>query len=228
MLGSLGTDTNITLAPATGVNVPFTAGNVTLFGWCPTYRTIAPNLTAYNRRNRTVTYYRGFKENVELYLQTGSPVQWRRIVVGSNLNVVNTSSYSTADPQFYGRTQTPQQSSYYAFLEVIMQGASGTDWNNAMSAKLDAKRVTIYYDKTRTISPQTASGKLCKFKMWHSINKQLTYDDEEVGGGITTSGWAANEPPNHNVYVMDLFASVNPTTNQMSFATQATSYWHER
>lgn len=200
-----------------------------LYAWCPTYRTLTGNQgTFYNRRGTTRSYVRGFRENIEFTLSDGSPLQWRRVVIGSNLNVVNTVSYDTANPDVYGRTQTANQSSYFALLEVVMQGANGSDWNNYMTAKLDAKRCTIYYDKTRVIKPTTSGGAIMKFKQWHPINKSMTYDDEETGGTIASSGWMANEPPNHNVYVLDMFRAPTAPTNSPKWSITSTVYWHER
>ncbi|QCX29506.1 capsid protein [Plant associated genomovirus 24] len=213
-----------------GVALPPMNLTYTTFMWSPTYRFLAGSETAsYTRRTATRIFYRGFRENIEMVLRDSAPVQWRRMVVGSNLNVVNTASYDSASTNTYGRTQVPNQTSYTAFLESHFPRNQRVDWNNPMTAKVDTKRVTVYHDRLMTIQPDTQSGALRKYKMWHPINKNFAYDDEENGAVIQSSPYMANEPPNHNIYVVDIFTQVNGAQGLGPlFSTQATSYWHER
>lgn len=229
LLGSVQPTTPLTYAPVGGITIPGDLSNFSLYMWCPTWR---QNFAggAFNRRGKTKTYFRGIKENVELLIPSACPLQWRRLVVTSPLNVVNTVSYDTADLSTMGRTQTPQFSSYFAFMEVIMQGTFGVDYNNHFTAKVDTKRATVIYDKTRTVSPKTTKGALQKYSFWHPINKNITYDDEEQGGSITSSGWAVQSPGNDNIYILDLFAGYNvaATTERANWSVASTVYWHER
>lgn len=229
LLGAPQPATPLTFFDVNGVQIPGQVGDFSVYMWCPTYRQNGAT-SAYNRRGKTRTYFRGIKENVELFLPSACPLQWRRIVVSSPLNVVNTVSYDTANVFQQGRTQTPQFSSYFAFLEVIMQGTFGIDYNNHFTAKIDTKRARVMYDKVRTISPKTTKGAIQKFKFWHPVNKSLIYDDEEEGGNINSSPWAVQSPGNDNVYVIDLFANFNAalTTERARWAVQSTVYWHER
>lgn len=229
LLGAGQPATPLVFNPVNGVTIPGDISNFSVYMWCPTYRQNGGS-TAYNRRGKTRTYFRGIKENVELFIPSACPLQWRRIVVASPLNVVNTVSYDTSDVFTQGRTQSPQFSSYFAFLEVIMQGTFGIDYNNHFTAKIDTKRAHVIYDKTRTISPKTTKGAIQKFKFWHAVNKNIIYDDEETGGQIGSSPWAVQSPGNDNIYILDLFAGYNValTTERANWAVQSTVYWHER
>lgn len=197
--------------------------------WCPTYRFLGSSPQKYDHRSASTVYYRGVREQVQFYLRNASPVVWRRCVVGSNLNVANTASYSLNDTNLYGRTQLYSESTYIAFFEVLTQGTRNSDYTSNITAKLDEKKCKIYYDKTRVLRPKTTTGDIQTYKMWHPINKTIQYDEEEKGSDISSSPWASNEPPNHNVYIIDLFQSINTTTtNQVSWNVETTSYWHER
>lgn len=231
LLGSGPAAPDITYNPYNGITATGTGGNPSVFMWCPTYRNLSnAGGTIYNQRGVTRTYYRGVKENIEFYLPSNTPVQWRRIVVGTQFNVNATASYSFNNPNTYGRTQSANATPYYAFLEILFQGSSGNDWNNVFAAKTDAKRNHIYYDKTRTITPQSTGGAIRKFRHWHAVNKPLVYDDEEQGGTIASSPYAANTPGNENIYIIDIMVNHNTTSTAQlaSWAVNTTTYWHER
>lgn len=225
VLGVSGSDAG-TPDPLLGSSIAGTTGNrLNSFLWCPSFRYRSDGV-GYNRRSKTVTYFRGVREAITFTTADGVPWVWRRIVFGSNLNVAGSYVFGASDSNLYGRNKANNTTAISALQEVIFQGSQSVDWQNPITAKIDEKRVKVMYDKTKTLRPQTSAGLYHRCKYWHPVNSNITYDDDESGGNMGTTGFAANEPPNFNVYIMDIFQP--SATSTALWQNQATVYWHER
>lgn len=182
---------------------------------------------------------RGLKENIEIQTSTGLPWQWRRITftfkglaqyigfsgVVENSNgfaryLYNINSGSSTDTQILNTLQA-----------LLFKGASQADWNDFRTAPTDNSRVTIKSDVTRIISSGNASGKLKLYKTWSPMNANLVYDDDEVGGGKSTSVFSVQSKQGMGDYwVVDYFQPGlgGTTSDQLSYAPTSTLYWHEK
>ena len=114
---------------------------------------------------------------------------------------------------------------------------------------LDPQRTQVVYDRTVDLNPnfdmwddtQPVPGTLGKHysrKLWHPVNRNITYVQDEDGGDkmvpTATNGWATRSPQSGgNVYVMDIFHTGqggNPAADVKcgEFSLESTVYWHER
>jgi len=186
-------------------------------------------------RTSSLCYMRGLKERIELITTTSLPWQWRRICFTSKgdvpapttstvFSMFTSNGYQRVVNEITGAIKTLVYGSVY-------DGTSGSDWIDPMIAKVDTQRVTLKYDKVRTIATGNQSGMIRMFNMWHPMNKNLRYDDDETGGGTTTAPYSVTAKEGMgDYYVMDLFRPLtgSATTDLLTFAPQATLYWHER
>ncbi len=223
-----------------------------IFPWIATARdnSAQPNLAQGNKfttptRSATTCFMRGLKEAVEIQTSSGLPWQWRRVcfclrdvaqALGyptgtysgflENSNgfvrpVYNATSNSTADA-----------ATLNALRSTMFKGQLNNDWLDYMTAPLDSTRIDIKYDRTRTIASGNASGCIRKFKMWHPMNKNLVYDDDETSGLEAASYYSTGGKQGMgDYYVVDFFMSGKgavSSTDVLSFEPQATLYWHEK
>jgi len=100
-----------------------------------------------------------------------------------------------------------------------------------MIAKTDQSRVSVKYDVTRTIASGNDRGIVRKYKLYHPMNKNLVYNDDEVGGRTTSSNYSVDSKLGMgDFWVVDLIRSRYgaASSDVMIFSPQATLYWHER
>lgn len=240
--------TNITSA-APGGSATYNTGPAVFNGnqtytilWCPTFRDLSnasggANIVI-NRSERTATtcYMRGLAENVRVQTTDGLPWTWRRIcftIKGSFLNdATNSTRQLTIEtaPGGYRRLLTPWQTDAVT-PSLVFQGTANLDWNDALTAPTDSTRISVKYDQTRILSAGNEQGMNRVFKLWHPMNKNLVYNDEEAGdaenaGGLSTLG----KQGMGDYYVYDIIVPrLNGTTaSQMSFQPESTLYWHEK
>lgn len=229
----------------------YTAGDAILQGgssapyqflWCATARTNENGNTTgtkFDEATRTATtcFMRGLQERVEIQTSSSIPWQWRRILftakgvqnaltTGGNFWLANLTSngYRRTVNEVFGVNQTSLNGSLFS-------GAEGSDWDDPMVAKVDARRVTVLYDKIRTIASGNASGVIRRYKFWHAFNKNLVYSDDEVGGQEAASQYSTlGKPGMGDVYVVDIIKPLGGSVSgdQMLFRPNSTLYWHEK
>lgn len=114
---------------------------------------------------------------------------------------------------------------------LLFKGAYNTDWNDIILAPVDTTRVDLKYDKTWTICSGNTSGAIKERKLWHPMNKNLVYNDDENGEGEDTSYFSVGDKRGMgDYYVLDVFqagtgASASDLLNVFS---NSTLYWHEK
>lgn len=189
-------------------------------------------------RTSTTCYIRGLREDIEINVFTGVPWQWRRIVFfakgfpnavgspGSNFYWFNITAegYRRTVNEIYGSYQTVLQS-------FLFKGQEGSDWNDLMIAPIDTSRISVVYDKTRTIASGNEEGVIRKYKMWHGVNKNLVYDDDEFGGDEVTSNLSTlSKQGCGDLLVVDIFKprAGSAGEDRLAFKPNATLYWHEK
>ena len=220
-------------------------GNAYIFPWIPTAR---PGLhktgaiPGYNieqsTRGSSICYMRGLKEYIEVQTNSGAAWQWRRLcftlkgdtLIRQGNTSVAFNLQATNGMQRVVNNAVGQQAGN-SIVGLIFRGSQGIDWNNYMNAPIDTERIATVYDKTRTIGSGNASGVLRKFTMWHPMNKNLYYDDEEIGDSGAYSPYAADGRMGMgDYYVIDIIVSAfgSTATDQMVWGPNATLYWHEK
>lgn len=215
------------------------------FVWCATSRGIATNTggsvgTKYYAATRTASdcYMKGIAENIEIQVSDGVPWQWRRICFtykGTQNLLPNATGFGlgllTSNGQARLLNKTANNGLRDALEEVLFKGAKFTDWFDQMTASLDNSRVSVKYDRTRTIASGNEEGVIRKYKQWHPMNKTLRYADDESGGGETTGNFSVQSKVGMGDYlIVDYFMPRIGSTaaNQLSFSPQSTLYWHEK
>lgn len=216
--------------------------------WCATGRlpqatdqSTSPAAPIYDAsRTASNVFMRGLSETVQIQVSDGIPWQWRRICftfkgINAAMPKLDTSNWSLTKQNANGYQRAIMQvpnNTYRDTLEnLLFKGAKFRDWTDAMTASLDNSRVTVKYDKTRTIASGNEDGCIRKYKLWHPMNKTLAYDDDESGGGIDTQSFSVQSKVGMGDYlVADFFLPRTGSTssNKLSFAVTSSLYWHEK
>jgi len=125
-------------------------------------------------------------------------------------------------------SQTPTIS---AQQEILFKGRANVDWNDTILAPVDTTRVSVMYDKTFTLKSGNAYGALLERKLWHPMNKNIVYDDDENGSTEASSYYStASKAGMGDVFVIDQFypGAGASSTDLLQFSTNSTLYWHEK
>lgn len=243
---STGASQSVAVAPAV-VN----AAQGAIFLWCATARDLTPGagdlakVTQDAMRTSSTCYMRGLSEHIRL--QTSSSLPWlhRRICFtykgvqpfrgrpaadsGTSSQYIETSN---GMQRLWFNNQINQTPNYVNEISgVIFKGAFGVDWNDTISAPIDTKRITLKYDRTRTIASGNERGVLREYKLWHGMNKNLVYDEDETGAGTDTTYWSVpSKAGMGDYYIMDIFQGGNggQTTDLLRLDSTSTLYWHEK
>lgn len=247
--------TNISATSQQG-GTTYTAGPAIITGgtnasapivWCATardntYGATPTRGTVFDQSTRTSTecYMRGLSENIEIQVSDGVPWQWRRICFtykGWNNVAPHTTGYdnyyqSSATGSYErGMNMVPNNTYRDTVQGLIFRGVANLDWNDPIIAPLDTEKISVQYDKTRTIASGNEDGCIRKYKLWHPMNKTLVYADTEAGGTENISYYSVQSKRGMGDYlVIDFFRPRQGTasSNQLSFSSNATLYWHEK
>lgn len=188
-------------------------------------------------RTATTVFVRGLKERIEITTNNGLPWQWRRIVFAqkgmwNDITQTSTFQLSSLTSSGYRRLVNEAWGTSRSFLtNYLFRGVVGNDWNDEINAPIDTRRVTVLYDKTRAISSGNERGVMRTYKLWHGINKNLVYDDDENGGAEDSSAFSVSSKAGiGDIYVIDIFRPRGGSVpgDQLAFGPSATLYWHER
>jgi len=218
--------------------------------WCATARTrdiasdgpLDGNINNEAVRTAQTCYMRGLSESIEIQIADGMPWQWRRICFTARNLVTILPEGGVAGTAFYhstlftsGQQRTmnliPTTGMVNAFESLLFKGAKGQDWIDPMLAQVDNLRVDIKYDKTISIASGNEDGVIRKFKRWHPMNRNLTYDDDENGGSYNDKKFSVLDKRGMgDYYICDYFTPRvgAATTNRLRVGINATLYWHER
>lgn len=199
----------------------------------------APNAAYPGSRMASTCYMRGLKENV--FIQTtGRPWMWRRICVTVRAALIST--FQQTNGTYYAQTSNgwsrllndwdytagSRGANLYGFL---FRGAQGIDWYDLMNAPVDTRRMSVRYDKTRILNSNNEEGSVRTFKMWHAMNKNLVFDDDESGEaqGDAVLSQQGNQGMG-DYLIVDIFAPGLGSTSSdlLAFRPEATLYWHEK
>ena len=101
-----------------------------------------------------------------------------------------------------------------------------------MNAKVDNRNISVRFDRVRTIQSGNESGVSRHYNLWHAMNKNVLYEDEEAGDSMFTSAISTESRAGMgDYYVVDFFesnAGGQPGVDDLIFQPHATFYWHEK
>nr|QTE03610.1 MAG: capsid protein [Gemycircularvirus] len=238
-----GLSTPVTIKPLVVSGV---SGHISL--WCATAQTLvtaAATNSVVDQAARTATtcYMRGLTESMRITTNSGRPWFWRRICfltkarvaepspspINSETPYIDTSqgisrqwlnlSINNSDPLILG------------IQDKIFRGRQGTDWDDLLVAPTDPTRITVKYDKLRTFRSGNEEGTVASAKLWHPMNHNLVYGDDENADGEDTSPYSTTAKPGMgDYYVVDIIvAGTGATTSDLlQLRSVSTLYWHER
>ncbi|AXL65882.1 putative capsid protein [Sierra dome spider associated circular virus 1] len=192
-------------------------------------------------RTATTCFMRGLAESIEIQVSDGLPWQWRRIcftykgIADLIPSVTTAPAFSLSQETSSGWVRTvnalPNNTYRDNFEAVIFRGSKGVDFSEPLTAPLDPTRITVKYDKTRTIASGNEDGCIRKYKFWHGMNKNLVYADDESGGVENVGYFSTQSKAGMGDYVVvDYFLPRTGSTsaNKLSFNATASLYWHEK
>lgn len=220
--------------------------------WCATarplaYQELSTATLAYgpstSSRTSQEVFMRGLKERIQITTTTGTAWFWRRVcfqrkaqfnpadvVLGNYVNVDLPTGGGRLQYTMYRSVQPLAPAERAALTAFLFQGNYGDDWYSYTNASVDKLNVSVYFDRTVTINSGNDQGVTRMFNLWHTMNKNMYYNDREVGGDIVEKQIFAN--PGHagmgDYYVMDFFTNSVPNGDNLTFLPEATLYWHER
>lgn len=226
-----------------GARLSAGVGNFYTFTWIATARpaenftgTKGSKVDVSTRTNQTV-FARGLKEKVRLQSRGGVGWSWRRICFTlKGDRILNNQSDATTSEYFRltsdGMVRLVHQVPDSRTVETVFQGQQGRDWENVMNAKVDNRNISVRYDKVRTIQSGNESGVSRHYNLWHPMNKNVVYEDEEAGDSMFTSAVSTESRAGMgDYYVVDFFESNvggEAGTDDLEFQPHATFYWHEK
>lgn len=204
--------------------------------WCATARdriSNSSNPTADSVRESQTCYMRGLKEHLRLSTNTATSWLWRRICFTSKglYQALGTSADSVETSNGWVRALMDQSGTPFgsAIVNSMFAGTVNVDWADTFTAATDSTNVKIMYDRTVTINSGVA-GVIRDRKMWHAMNHNLVYGEDENGEGETPARYSTlGRPGMGDYYVVDFIASNSTSSSDtLTFATEATLYWHEK
>nr|QVW56453.1 MAG: capsid protein [Gemycircularvirus]UBQ66247.1 Cap protein [finch CRESS-DNA virus] len=237
----------------TNVGAMYVPGN--LYGyslWSPTARDLsqfsgpAGAVGQEAMRTATTCYMRGLSENIRVQTSSGLPWLWRRICFkfkGPQFYTIAAGDTPTQPwqpwlessngyaRQWFNATVNNQGNTTSIMNSYLFKGVQGQDWNDVLIAPVDSRRVDVAYDKYRRISSGNASGQLKEYKLWHPMNKNLVYNDDESGESeITAFNSVQDKRGMGDYYILDLLVpGVGATSSDiLAISSTASLYWHER
>lgn len=213
--------------------------------WCATARSDDTGGgalgTVFDQATRTATecYMKGLAENIEIQVSDGVPWQWRRICFtykGINNVAPDITGFSlfrkSTTANFVRAMNMVPNNTYKDTLEgILFRGNANQDWNDPITAPIDTSFITVKYDKVRHIASGNEDGCIRQYKLWHPMNKTLVYADDEIGGKMVQSFYSVQSKRGMGDYlVVDYFRPRigSTSSNQLSFNSTATLYWHEK
>lgn len=192
-----------------------------------------------NYRQRDDVFMRGYRERIQFSVNNGSSWTWRRICFRLKGNAIINSVSATsplwleASPNGWTRSATNANGTGLgtSIISEVFDGQVNVDWTNYFVAALDTNRITVMYDKTRTIKPYgNDQPHNHEYKLWHPMNANFYYRDDESGETSPTS-------PLHSsgirgmgdYYIVDFITCSSVDTDDIAVLNyEGTLFWHER
>lgn len=219
------------------------------FVFCPTAQELDAQSTVANQASRTAStcYMRGLSEHIRIQTSSGVPWFHRRICFTSR----GASPFNSTAP-----SDTPVQP-YLPYLDtsngierpwlnvqinkmdvtknamwaLMYKGLVGKDWDDLIIAPLDTTRITVKFDKTWTLQSGNSNGLVRERKLWHPMNHNIVYDDDENGDVEASSYYSTESKAGMgDYYVVDIIqpGTGATTSDYFQIGANSTLYWHEK
>uniref|UniRef100_A0AAU6S592 Capsid protein n=1 Tax=Myotis emarginatus feces associated gemycircularvirus 2 TaxID=3139992 RepID=A0AAU6S592_9VIRU len=218
--------------------------------WCATSRDLlvggqlAPKANE-SARTATTCYMRGLSEKLRIQSSSGLPWFHRRICFTAKgptpyrlqytgdsgaaaVELENSNGYVRFWQNQAVNNTTNYQNEVFA---LIFKGAQGVDWSDLITAPVDQRRITVKFDKTWTYRSGNANGMVKETKLWHAMNHNLVYNDDEAGTAEGTSAFSTTSKAGMgDYYVIDIIGGGAGGTASDILRIDSTSslYWHEK
>lgn len=216
-------------------------GGVTyIMPWICTARAAVGSKVLPSTRSASTVFMRGLKENVQFQTSNGTHWQWRRICVtlkdqamydaGSDQSAFSWWRSDSAGVRRMVSNLNGLSVGLY-FIEQLFRGRQSLDWSSYFNAPVDTHKMKLHYDKTFKLGSGNESGIMRHFKMWHPMNKNLTYDDDESGAGILPSAFSTHDKRGMGDYmVIDIIsaATASDSDDRATLSIDSALYWHEK
>lgn len=199
-------------------------------------------------RTAQTCYMRGLSENIRIQTSSGVPWFHRRICFSSRgasaFNTINSADTAPVQPSgnsvdtssgmerlWFNSSINNTPATVMAQENTLFKGIYNSDWNDPILAPIDTARVDLKFDKVWCIRSGNSSGTIKERKLWHPMNKNLVYNDDENGEGEDTSYFSVGDKRGMgDYYVLDIFqagagAGAGDLLNVFS---NSTLYWHEK
>jgi len=213
-------------------------GGVYFFPWIATARNINPTVDLPTSRNRETVYMRGLKERIRVETNSGASFRWRRIAFTQKGSLLWASTNGGAlwdinrpDIGAGRNVSLISATARTVFDRTLFKGTFGKDYRNYMDAIVDRQTVNVKMDKIFNIRSGNGSGVCKTYNIWHPMNSNLVYDDDESGDGIIGNLLSTNSKQGMgDYYIVDIIQGVSAATADdiMVFDPTATLYWHEK
>lgn len=206
--------------------------------------------TVANQTMRTAStcFMRGLAENIRIETSTGNPWFHRRICITSrdvrfySLQVGDPSGVDTLAVasgvlltsngwQRLAANSNGIPNTQSVWLSLMFKGQQGRDWDDYITAPVDTNRVDLKYDKTSVYKSGNERGVLIEKKMWHGMNKNLYYQDDEDGDDMASGTTSVTDKRGMgNYHIFDFFSqgSSGSTSDLLKIRYTSTMYWHEK
>lgn len=226
-----------------GASFPAGTGGTFIMVWSPTARPAEQNTgtpgAAIDKMVRTnsTCFARGVKESIVLQTNSGLSWMWRRICFTLKGTAINDGNSDPATSEVFRQTSsgmmrlmTHDDATIGRLLPLLFRGQQGTDWQNFFLAKVDTMQVGLKYDRTRVINSGNDTGKTIRMSLWHAMNKNIYYRDDENGDLMTPNAWSVESKQGMgDYYIVDIVQSNGgDSVETLNMDINARYYWHER
>lgn len=195
-------------------------------------------------RTSTTCYMRGLSEHIRIQTSSGLPWFWRRICFTTKGNFPTSGSTAPINPEnwfidtssgisrlWLNLNINSSTGALISIQEILFRGQQGKDWDDYLTAPVDPTRVTCKYDKTIIFKSGNANGIVSEKKLWHKMNRNLVYGDDENGDSELTSMFSTDAKPGMGDYmVIDIIlpGTGGTASDLLQLRSTSTLYWHER
>lgn len=216
-----------------------------MFLWNATAQSLDAQSVIPNQASRTATtcYMRGLSEHLRVSTNSGIPWFHRRICFTTKSPFQNTDTSGTlvrptylessagVQRLWFNATNNANSSDVNEIYGRVFRGQNGLDWNDALIAPTDPTRISVKFDRTWVYKSGNQVGTHKERKVYHAMNKNIVYDDDESGDAELQSYNSTQAKPGMgNYFVMDIIQALQGGTSSdiLRIDSNATLYWHER
>jgi len=232
-----------------------TDSRIHVFGFVATARALSANLT--NRgvvsdaatRTATDCYMKSYTERILVQLEINQPVRWRRVCFTWKSPYLVTASDALGGTGAEGHMWLGNNDGYHRvltqlfpssgdtnviwqqFLDIMFKGEFNRDWADIILAPLDKRRINVKSDYTTVIQSKNDVGTVRQYRRSYRLSSNLTYNDEEEGGGTREAVLSSlYKKSMGDYYIIDFFRFTPTATinDAISFTPDSCLYWHER